>query len=80
MTDTMTYKGFSITPKYCEEDRKFSASVLFTNGSGYVSGETVEELERQFHETVDGMLEHFPEAKPRPPSLIQRAARMLKSA
>ena len=80
MTNEMTYKGFSITPRYSAEDGKFYADVLFTTGRGYVSGATVEELEKQFHETIDFMAKRRPNAKPRKPSLRDRAADLLRSA
>jgi len=79
MTSEMTYKGITIVPKYNAEDRKFSAEVLVEKGVAYVSGETVEELEKQFHDMVDVLAEKG-RAKPRPQSFMQRAAKFLKSA
>jgi hypothetical protein len=53
---TLTYKGISILPTDNSEDEKFEAEIILKDGStAFVNGASVEELKRQFNESVDIM-------------------------
>ena len=50
----LEYKGIRVFPVYNSEDCKFQAVIRLTSGAtGFVNGASVDELTRQFRETVD---------------------------
>ena len=49
----MTYKGYDAVVEYNEKDRSFSGMVLNTRDVIHFEGESVDELEQAFHDSVD---------------------------
>lgn len=52
----MNYKGYIGQVKYDDENRIFSGSVINTRDVITFQGESVQELENAFHESVDDYL------------------------
>ncbi len=57
MKNYMEYKGYRGTISYCGEDRILYGKVLGTKDSISYEGESVSELESDFHAAVDDYLE-----------------------
>lgn len=57
MSDLLEYKGFQGSVGFSSEDRCFYGEVLFIEGAIVFGGDTVDELEAMFQESVDGYLE-----------------------
>lgn len=57
MKNYMEYKGYRGTISYCSEDRILYGKVLGTKDSISYEGESVSELESDFHAAVDDYLE-----------------------
>lgn len=53
----MDYKGFEAVVNYDEEAKIFSGEVINTKDVITFQGESVSELEKAFHESVDDYLE-----------------------
>ena len=54
--DVMNYKGYIGQVEYDDENRIFSGSVINTRDVITFQGESVQELENAFHESVDDYL------------------------
>ncbi len=57
MNNTMKYKGYQAAIYYSGEDTVFYGQVLCTKDMICFDGETVEELEKMFHEAIDHYLD-----------------------
>lgn len=57
MSDTMTYKGYTGTVRYSEEDEVFHGKIEAINDLIMFEGTSVRELKKAFHEAVDDYLE-----------------------
>lgn len=68
MKNYMEYKGYRGTISYCGEDRILYGKVLGTKNSISYEGESVSELESDFHAAVDDYLEVCKETGKSPPS------------
>lgn len=58
----LKYKGYTATYKFSESDNSYVGYVINIQDSLNFSGETVEELELMFHQSIDDYLEmckHF---------------------
>lgn len=67
MKNYMEYKGYRGTISYCGEDRILYGKVLGTKDSISYKGESVSELESDFHAAVDDYLEVCKETGKSPP-------------
>lgn len=72
MKNYMEYKGYRGTISYCGEDRILYGKVLGTKDSISYEGESVSELESDFHAAVDDYLEVCKETEKSPQQRIQR--------
>ena len=57
----MRYKGYTATVSYYSDERAFHGQVVGTRDVIHFTGTTVDEIEREFRESVDVYLEHCAE-------------------
>ena len=62
----MTYKGYNAIVTYDERDHIFHGHLTDTYDDVYFEGESVQELERAFHEAVDDYLAYCAETDREP--------------